>query len=182
MLLPALAPLSNLVFGCQAKTPRALQHRGILTSRPKGGCVPATAELLRTGGKPSDLRPIGTRHKELARVSRSSSRFTCASTNPVRLGRRIPKLPQPPSYSPATCRYPAEMPVRARHTHAFRSSSGADIGRGAQATADSIAVACAKFPRKSPLRSRSDTSRIKVIHQAIAAPRARRSPRYSSIS
>jgi len=36
-----------------------------------------------SGSKLSDVRPIGTRHKETSRrVSRSSRRFTLSSTNP----------------------------------------------------------------------------------------------------
>ena len=58
---------------------------GYSTSRSESGIVsrPSAGASLRASSDLSDLRPIGTRHKETSRrVSRSSRRFTSPSTNP----------------------------------------------------------------------------------------------------
>src|SRR2546429_685524 len=58
---------------------------GYSTSCCESGIVsrPSAGASLGAGSELSDVRPIGTRHKETSRrVSRSSSRFTSASTNP----------------------------------------------------------------------------------------------------
>src|SRR6266566_3376246 len=70
---------------------------GYSTSWCESGTVskPSAGASLGTGSELSDVRPIGTRHKETSRrVSRSSRRFTSASTNPSTISAVSPEAVQ----------------------------------------------------------------------------------------
>src|SRR3982074_2062420 len=98
---------------------------GYSTACCESGIVskPSDGASLGAGGELSDVRPIGTRHKETSRrVSRSSNRFTSASTNPSTISPGDPDAAATASIlaskvplSQPKCRY-----VRAAYFQAFR--------------------------------------------------------------
>jgi hypothetical protein len=91
---------------------------GYSTSCYESGIVskPSTGASLGAGSELSDVRPIGTRHKETSRrVSRSSRRFTSASTNPSTISAGSPEAADTASiFASRGAVVPTEMAIGAR--------------------------------------------------------------------
>src|SRR5438046_9769930 len=105
---------------------------GYSTSCCESGIVsrPSAGASLGAGSELSDVRPIGTRHKETSRrVSRSSSRFTSGSTNPSTILAASPEAADTASIF--ANRVPLSQPkwrqVRAWYFQAFRQEDRVQI-------------------------------------------------------